>query len=59
MCRKKFNKLGKDLEIAKGKDRERYYKLLGQLKESYHQCGSVCFYLEFRMNIDLLLNNQT
>ncbi|KAJ4717943.1 Dentin sialophosphoprotein [Melia azedarach] len=38
--RKKFNKLGKDLEIAKGKDRERYYKLLGQLKESYHQCGS-------------------
>ncbi|XP_044485395.1 uncharacterized protein LOC123210962 [Mangifera indica] len=39
-CRKKFNKLGKDLEFAQGRDMERYYKLLGQLKVSYHQCGA-------------------
>ncbi|KAJ0007634.1 hypothetical protein Pint_28897 [Pistacia integerrima] len=38
--RKKFHKLGKDLEFAQGRDMERYYKLLGQLKDSYHQCGA-------------------
>ncbi|XP_044496710.1 dentin sialophosphoprotein-like [Mangifera indica] len=37
--RKKFHKLGKDLKFAKDRDMERYYKLLGQLENSYHQCG--------------------
>ncbi|KAL9460924.1 hypothetical protein AB3S75_004004 [Citrus x aurantiifolia] len=37
--RNKFDKLGKDLDFAKGKDMERYCKLLGQLKDSYRRCG--------------------
>lgn len=45
-CRNEFQKLGKDLEFAKGRgDKERYYDILGQLKESYLQCGTVCFVL--------------
>ncbi|GFY97143.1 dentin sialophosphoprotein-like protein [Actinidia rufa] len=39
--RNEFNKLGRDLEIANGKDMEKYYSILGQLKESYRQCGTV------------------
>ncbi|KAH9664809.1 Occludin ELL domain-containing protein [Citrus sinensis] len=38
--RNKFRKLGKDLDFAKGKDMERYCKLLGQLKDSYRRCGT-------------------
>ncbi|KAL5755799.1 hypothetical protein ACOSQ2_020545 [Xanthoceras sorbifolium] len=38
--RDKFQKLGKDLDFAKGWDVERYCKLLGQLKDSYSQCGT-------------------
>jgi hypothetical protein len=45
ICRTKFQKLGKDLEFAKGRDMERYFDTLGQLKQSYRQCGTVCFVL--------------
>lgn len=38
--RTKFQKLGKDLEFAKGRDMERYFDTLGQLKQSYRQCGT-------------------
>ncbi|KAK9282375.1 hypothetical protein L1049_005292 [Liquidambar formosana] len=38
--RDEFHKLGKDLEIARGRDMERYYYILGQLKDSYRQCGT-------------------
>ncbi|OVA08243.1 hypothetical protein BVC80_1101g52 [Macleaya cordata] len=38
--RNDFNKLGRDLELAKGRDMERYYNILEQLKESYRQCGT-------------------
>ncbi|KDP40804.1 hypothetical protein JCGZ_24803 [Jatropha curcas] len=38
--RSDFLKLGKDLEFAKGRDMDRYQKILVQLKESYHQCGA-------------------
>lgn len=37
--RNEFEKLGKDLEYSKDRDKEKYYKTLDQLKESYHQCG--------------------
>ncbi|XP_028804842.1 uncharacterized protein LOC114759763 [Neltuma alba] len=37
--RNEFLKLGKDLEYAKGRDMDRYYNILGQLKESYQRCG--------------------
>ncbi|GMH17614.1 hypothetical protein Nepgr_019455 [Nepenthes gracilis] len=37
--RNEFEKLGKDLESAKGRDMERYHHLVGQLRERYHQCG--------------------
>lgn len=50
-CRNKFHKLGKDLDFAKGKDMERYSKLLVQLKDSYRQCGTVWFSLVFRLHI--------
>nr|GMC55702.1 dentin sialophosphoprotein [Ipomoea batatas] len=36
----KFSKLGKDLEVCKGRDMERYYVILEQLKDSYRQCGA-------------------
>ncbi|MBA0745429.1 hypothetical protein Gogos_008004 [Gossypium gossypioides] len=39
--RNEFEKLGKDLEYSKDRDKEKYYKTLDQLKESYHQCGMV------------------
>ncbi|EXB34855.1 hypothetical protein L484_008115 [Morus notabilis] len=38
--KKEFQKLGKDLEHAKGRDMERYNNVLEQLKESYRQCGT-------------------
>ncbi|KAE8656997.1 Dentin sialophosphoprotein-related, putative isoform 3 [Hibiscus syriacus] len=38
--RNEFEKLGKDLEYSKGRDKEKYYKTLDQLMESYHQCGT-------------------
>ncbi|GAV80268.1 Occludin_ELL domain-containing protein [Cephalotus follicularis] len=38
--RKEFHKMGKDLDNAKGRDRERYHKILEQLKESYRRCGA-------------------
>ncbi|KAK7294311.1 hypothetical protein RJT34_17199 [Clitoria ternatea] len=39
--RNDFQKLGKDLENAKGsRDMDRYYFTLGQLKESYRRCGT-------------------
>ncbi|KAL1169385.1 hypothetical protein V6Z11_A05G143000 [Gossypium hirsutum] len=37
--RNEFEKLGKDLEYSKDRDKEKYYKTLDQLMESYHQCG--------------------
>lgn len=46
ICRNEFQKLGEDLEVAKGRgDKERYFDILGQLKESFQQCGTVCFVL--------------
>lgn len=45
--RNKFQKLGKDIEVAKGRDMDRYHSLLGHLKDSYHRCGMVCFYIVF------------
>ncbi|KAJ9179300.1 hypothetical protein P3X46_011108 [Hevea brasiliensis] len=38
--RKDFQKLGNDLEFAKGRDMDRYHKILLQLKESYRHCGA-------------------
>ncbi|XP_022721504.1 dentin sialophosphoprotein-like isoform X5 [Durio zibethinus] len=37
--RNDFEKLGKDLEYSKDRDKEKYYKTLEQMQESYHQCG--------------------
>jgi hypothetical protein len=45
ICRNEFYDLGKELDSAKDRDMERYYDILVQLKESYHQCGMVCFIL--------------
>lgn len=53
--------MGRDLENAKGKDRE-YYSILGQLKESYRQCGPVSFicmllvfiYIGLRIMVEVL-----
>ncbi|KAL9244579.1 hypothetical protein vseg_018346 [Gypsophila vaccaria] len=38
--RNEFQKLGMDLESVKGRDMERYYGILAQLRESYRQCGT-------------------
>ncbi|KAF8379997.1 hypothetical protein HHK36_027466 [Tetracentron sinense] len=38
--RNEFQKLGSDLDLAKGRDMEGYYNILGQLKETYRQCGT-------------------
>ncbi|KAF8011620.1 hypothetical protein BT93_J2030 [Corymbia citriodora subsp. variegata] len=38
--RNEFQKMGKDLEFARGKDMERYNNILAQLNESYRQCGA-------------------
>ncbi|KAL8250096.1 hypothetical protein R6Q59_033789 [Mikania micrantha] len=37
--RNEFLAFGRDLELAKGRDIERYNKILEQIMESYHQCG--------------------
>ncbi|MFS7974438.1 putative occludin domain-containing protein [Helianthus anomalus] len=37
--RNEFQTFGRDLELAKGRDIERYNKILEQLMESYRQCG--------------------
>ncbi|XP_031389105.1 uncharacterized protein LOC116201828 isoform X2 [Punica granatum] len=37
--RNKFQKMGKELEFAKGRDLERYNKALAQLRDSYRRCG--------------------
>ncbi|KAA8540306.1 hypothetical protein F0562_024131 [Nyssa sinensis] len=37
--RDEFQQLGRELESTKGRDMEKYYNILGQLKESYCQCG--------------------
>ncbi|KAI3671623.1 hypothetical protein L1987_87363 [Smallanthus sonchifolius] len=37
--RNKFQTFGRDLEVAKGRDIDRYNKILEQLMESYRQCG--------------------
>lgn len=38
--RNDFQKMGDDLEAAKGRDTERYNNILRQLKDSYRQCGA-------------------
>ncbi|XP_076960285.1 uncharacterized protein LOC143636612 [Bidens hawaiensis] len=38
--RNEFQNFRRDLELAKGKDIERYNKILEQLMESYRQCGT-------------------
>ncbi|XVE51973.1 hypothetical protein DITRI_Ditri02bG0082600 [Diplodiscus trichospermus] len=38
--RNDFEKLGKDLEYSKDRDKEKYCKTLEQMRESYHQCGA-------------------
>ncbi|BAT98446.1 hypothetical protein VIGAN_09210200 [Vigna angularis var. angularis] len=40
--RDEFQKLGEDLEHAKARDTDRYYDLLGQLKDSFRHCEPVC-----------------
>lgn len=37
--RNEFMKLGKELEVSKGRDTQRFYDMLGQLKDSYRKCG--------------------
>lgn len=49
-----------DLASAKGRDMERYYDTLGQLKESYSRCAmvSICvivFFFSFVFGVDVSL----
>ncbi|KAJ8535877.1 hypothetical protein K7X08_034278 [Anisodus acutangulus] len=37
--RNEFMKLGKELEVSRGRDTQRFYDMLGQLKDSYRKCG--------------------
>ncbi|CAN4089067.1 unnamed protein product [Withania somnifera] len=37
--RNEFMKLGKELEVSRGRDTRRFYDMLGQLKDSYRKCG--------------------
>ncbi|KAL0554187.1 hypothetical protein IC582_008104 [Cucumis melo] len=39
--RTEFCKLGKELDSARGQDSEKYFNVLGQLKESYRLCSTV------------------
>ena len=48
--RDEFQKLGDDLEHAKARDTDRYYDLLGQLKESFRRCEPVCSILLHSMD---------
>lgn len=41
ICRTEFCKLGKELDSARGQDSEKYFNVLGQLKESYRLCSTV------------------
>jgi len=50
ICRDEFQKLGDDLQQAKGRDMDRYYDLVEQLKESYGRCGPVCSILLHPIN---------
>ena len=43
--RNDFQKLGKDLTVAKGRDMEKCNKIVEHLKESYCKYGEVNFYL--------------
>ncbi|KAK9054737.1 hypothetical protein SSX86_025816 [Deinandra increscens subsp. villosa] len=38
--RNEFQTFGRDLELAKGRDNDRYTKVLEQLMKSYRQCGT-------------------
>ncbi|KAK1302626.1 hypothetical protein QJS10_CPB12g01435 [Acorus calamus] len=38
--RREFQKLGRELELAKSRDAEGYYNVLEQIKETYRQCGT-------------------
>ncbi|XP_023758410.1 uncharacterized protein LOC111906863 isoform X2 [Lactuca sativa] len=38
--RNEFQNFGRDLEVAKERDNDRYNKILDQLMESYRQCGT-------------------
>ncbi|XP_076953380.1 uncharacterized protein LOC143627444 [Bidens hawaiensis] len=38
--RHEFQNFGRDLDLAKGRDTDRYNKILEQLMESYRQCGT-------------------
>lgn len=40
MDRKEFLKLGRELDLAKDRDMERYYNLVGHLQDTYRHCGS-------------------
>ncbi|KAL3004983.1 hypothetical protein AAZX31_08G194100 [Glycine max] len=48
--RDEFQKLGNDLEHAKGRDMDRYYDIVEQLKESYRRCGPVYSILPLPMH---------
>lgn len=37
--RNEFMKLGKELEVSRGRDTQKFYDMLGQLKDSYRKCG--------------------
>ncbi|XP_060205857.1 uncharacterized protein LOC132633447 [Lycium barbarum] len=37
--RNEFMKLGKELDNSRGRDTQRFYDMLGQLKDSYRKCG--------------------
>ncbi|XP_075107415.1 uncharacterized protein LOC107770251 [Nicotiana tabacum] len=37
--RNEFMTLGKELEVSRGRDKQRFYDMLGQLKDSYRKCG--------------------
>ncbi|KAL3343808.1 hypothetical protein AABB24_027372 [Solanum stoloniferum] len=37
--RNEFIKLGKELDVSKGRDTKRFYDMLGQLNDSYRKCG--------------------
>ncbi|XP_050939808.1 uncharacterized protein LOC103490006 isoform X5 [Cucumis melo] len=43
--RTEFCKLGKELDSARGQDSEKYFNVLGQLKESYRLCSTARIFL--------------
>lgn len=53
--------LGKELEVSRGRDKQRFYDMLGQLKDSYRKCGPVSFLLSICFvvmdkQLEILLN---